>query len=277
MTLYKNGGETWVVVGASRARGIGLEFVNKLLQQPTPSQAPASQKDKDQTQQHVRVVAAVQDPSNAPRLYELLDSLDARKRCVVEECDVSNEDSLSTFAGTMQQHLDNGMVISTVVLNAGILQYPNRATEVSFSAFAQHLHTNTIGPIICAQKLLELSPLPPQKLVFISSDSGSTTNFLSYEDGFAAYAASKAALNQMLRHMAAELARSTDRRKKMATVLALHPGEVQTDMANVQLGWQVQGQITPAESVSGMMKVIAAKGVEDSGTFWCWDGRSHPW
>lgn len=41
---------------------------------------------------------------------------------------------------------------------------------------------------------------------------------------FAAYAASKAALNQALRHMAAELKRADDD----TVVLALHPGEVAT-------------------------------------------------
>lgn len=41
---------------------------------------------------------------------------------------------------------------------------------------------------------------------------------------FAAYAASKAALNQALRHMAAELKRKDDD----TIILAIHPGEVQT-------------------------------------------------
>lgn len=44
-------------------------------------------------------------------------------------------------------------------------------------------------------------------------------------------------------------------------------------MASGELGWEVKGQITPEESVSAMMGVIATRGVEDSGTFWCWDGR----
>jgi NAD(P)-dependent dehydrogenase (short-subunit alcohol dehydrogenase family) len=52
-----------------------------------------------------------------------------------------------------------------------------------------------------------MAPIKIRTLVFTSSDSGSTTNFLSYEDGFGAYSASKAALNQGLRHMAAELQR----------------------------------------------------------------------
>ncbi|KXJ86157.1 hypothetical protein Micbo1qcDRAFT_168753 [Microdochium bolleyi] len=259
--------EAWVVVGASR--GIGLEFVKQLLAQQLPS-SPATSPGG------VQVVAAVRNASKSRLLHELLESLGARDRCLIEECDVADEQSLGNFAGTMQCHVDNGLNIGTVVLNAGILQYPNRATEVSFADFAKHLHTNTIGPIICAQKLLSLSR-PPSRLVFISSDSGSTTNFLEYEDGFAAYAASKAALNQMLRHMAAELKRSSDARKKEAVILALHPGEVRTDMADVQLGWDVQGQISPSESVSGMLRVIASKETADTGTFWCWDGRSHPW
>lgn len=98
----------------------------------------------------------------------------------------------------------------------------------SFSDFALHLHTNTIGPIICARKLVNLRPeSPPCKVVFISSDSGSTTVFRDDEDGFGAYSASKAALNQMLRHMAAELTRRGGKWKDTC-VLAMHPGEVQT-------------------------------------------------
>jgi NAD(P)-dependent dehydrogenase (short-subunit alcohol dehydrogenase family) len=93
----------------------------------------------------------------------------------------------------------------------------------SFSDFALHLHTNTIGPIICAQKLLKLAA-PPPKIIFMSSDSGSTQQFLDFEDGFGAYAASKSALNQMLRHMAAELKRA----KHETVILAMHPGEVTT-------------------------------------------------
>jgi NAD(P)-dependent dehydrogenase (short-subunit alcohol dehydrogenase family) len=73
--------------------------------------------------------------------------------------------------------------------------------------------------------LLKLAPTTTIKnVVFISSDSGSTTNFRDFEDGFGAYAASKAALNQMLRHMAAELKREG----ADVLVLAMHPGEVQT-------------------------------------------------
>ena len=55
-----------------------------------------------------------------------------------------------------------------------------RATEISYSNFAHHLHTNTIGPIITAQRLLATG-LPIGTIVFMSSDSGSALNFRDFE------------------------------------------------------------------------------------------------
>ena len=77
----------------------------------------------------------------------------------------------------------------------------------------------------------------------------------------------------MLRHMAAEL----KRKNSPTTVLAMHPGEVQTDMANIEVGWEVEGIMTPKESVEGMLRVIPEKGIEESGSFWTWEGTRHPW
>jgi NAD(P)-dependent dehydrogenase (short-subunit alcohol dehydrogenase family) len=133
-------------------------------------------------------------------------------------------------------------------------------------------------------------------LVFISSDSGSTLNFRSFEDGLGAYAASKAALNQGLRHLAAELQRKRAGTGEKSVVLALHPGEVTTDMASVNLDWDVDGIISPKESIECMLKVIAEKGfggVDEGGrvsaasegrkqedgaaTFWTWEGKRYPW
>jgi NAD(P)-dependent dehydrogenase (short-subunit alcohol dehydrogenase family) len=162
--------------------------------------------------------------------------------------------------------------IDYVVINAGIMKYPNRATEMSFNDFAAHLHTNTVGPIICAQKLLQ-ADIRIKTIVFMSSDSGSAQNFRAMEDGFAAYAASKAALNQALRHMAAELKRAGN----PTTILALHPGEVKTDMANINVTWEVEGQMEPRESVAKCLDVIESRGPDDSGTFWTWEGERYPW
>ena len=151
-----------------------------------------------------------------------------------------------------------------------MLKYPNRATELSFDDFVFHMNTNTVGPIICAQRLLK-SGIPIHAIVFISSDSGSAQCFRDMEDGFAAYAASKAALNHALRHMDAELKRKGGERP---IILALHPGEVSTDMTFIEITWEVDAEVlTTEKSVAYCIKVIESKGIEDSGTFWTYENK----
>ncbi|KAJ9649419.1 hypothetical protein H2199_000194 [Coniosporium tulheliwenetii] len=238
---------TWLIVGASR--GIGLEFVKQLLLREE------------------RIIATVRETHAAHASMLWGQAGGDHGRCQMFICDVLSEASIVNFVS--QLAADPFLKIDYVVINAGVLRYPNRATELSFDEFAFHLHTNTIGPIITAQKLLQTN-IPIGTIVFMSSDSGSAQNFLEREDGFAAYSASKAALNQMLRHMAAELKRKDDD----TIILALHPGEVATDMSNINVPWQVEGIITPEQSVVAMIDVIQSKGIQHSGTFWTWQNQS---
>jgi NAD(P)-dependent dehydrogenase (short-subunit alcohol dehydrogenase family) len=76
-------GESWIIVGASR--GIGLEFVRQLLD----------------AGEHV--VAAVRNVSNAPKLHELIAAQKAEDRCIVEQCDVSNNDSITVSTSSLLQ------------------------------------------------------------------------------------------------------------------------------------------------------------------------------
>ncbi|KAG4436793.1 hypothetical protein IFR05_007727 [Cadophora sp. M221] len=320
--------QTYLIVGASR--GIGLEFTKQLLslgyiviataRSPTHSLLTSTS--------NAAPNSPTKPPSNASNLWALTGTPHGHNLTILE-CDVSDESSIKSFSEEVRKlgrkgGVLEGGVIDVVVLNAGILEYPGRVSEISFDSFTHHLRTNTIGPLITASHLLYLSsppdspspvsqpsplksPLSPthpstpihiNTLVFTSSDSGSTTNFLSFEDGFGAYAASKAALNQGLRHLSAELHRkslSDSTYQKKTVVLAVHPGEVSTDMANVAVDWEIEGIISPQESVKCMLKVIAEKGyggVDEGGvstareegkeedgaaTFWTWEGRRYPW
>ena len=54
-------------------------------------------------------------------------------------------------------------------------------------------------------------------------------------------------------------------------VLSLHPGWVQTDMGGTG------AEVTPAESVAGLLQVIDAATTAQSGSFLDWRGQSVPW
>jgi hypothetical protein len=54
-------------------------------------------------------------------------------------------------------------------------------------------------------------------------------------------------------------------------VVALHPGWVQTDLGGPH------AELTPAESVTGMLSVIDGLSTADSSRFLTWSGEEHPW
>lgn len=296
--------KTYLIVGASR--GIGLEFARQLLTQ------------------HHQVIAVVRNPQSASQLWQMTGQMNLRPgSCIIEQCDIAVSSDIDAFVGRMRLFVDRGGSIDNVILNAGILDYEKGlgALDVSFEQLERHIRVNCVGNVVLARKLLALNDLESlevrrrgqllltgldrdedqrgtvvgRQVVFISSDSGSMADFREYEDGFAAYGASKAALNMMLRHMAVELKRrgqskldemAMDWQSKIGTgkkdakvwqhevcILAMHPGEVSTDMANVELGWEVEGVITAEESVRDILRVLEGKSSKDSGTFWRWDGK----
>ncbi len=44
-------------------------------------------------------------------------------------------------------------------------------------------------------------------------------------------------------------------------------------MANIDVEWEVEGILTPQESVEKMLRVIPTKTNKDTGTFWTWEGK----
>ena len=115
--------QTWLIVGASR--GIGLEFVAQLLAQGHTVIATAR--------------APVTAPSanclgNGSQLYSLTGTPNGRNLTIME-CDISDEESIKRFSeqvrklGRRGAVLERG-VIDVVVLNAGVLVYPNRMSEM---------------------------------------------------------------------------------------------------------------------------------------------------
>lgn len=48
-------------------------------------------------------------------------------------------------------------------------------------------------------------------------------------------------------------------------------------MAKIDTTWEIEGVISPQESIRNMILVITRLCHGDTGSFWRWDGERHPW
>jgi NAD(P)-dependent dehydrogenase (short-subunit alcohol dehydrogenase family) len=91
--------------------------------------------------------------------------------------------------------------------------------------------------------------------------------------GWASYRASKAALHQIVRTCAIELARQ----RREAICVALHPGTVDTTLsAPFQRGVAAEKLFTPAYSAERLLAVIDSLTPAQSGQAFAWDGARIP-
>ena len=59
-------------------------------------------------------------------------------------------------------------------------------------------------------------------------------------------------------------------------LLELNKNQILTadsDMSNIEVPWQIDGVMTPEQSVTAMLPVIESRRIQHSGTFWTWEGR----
>ena len=153
--------------------------------------------------------------------------------------------------------------IDLLINNAGI--YGPRAGfgETDFDDWLKVLSVNTLAPLRLVERFVEHVGRSDHKLVVnVSSRMGS----ISQNSGGAyIYRSSKAALNAVAKGLAADLA------ARGITVVAVHPGWVQTDMGGAE------ADISAEESAGGLRRVIDGLTPEDSGRFLNHDGTEIPW
>ena len=223
--------KTCLVTGANR--GIGLEFARQL----------SARGDE--------VIGTARDPAKAGELRSL--------RVSVEALDIASASSVTTFA----RRLD-GRSVDLLVNNAAIGEASVEAARVSVEELERYFRTNAIGPFHVTQSLLPNLRAGKRKLV-VSLSSGLGSIEGNREGGWVAYRASKAALHQLHRTLAAELSG-----EGMIFVL-LSPGWVRTRMGGPQ------APLTPEESVRAMLKVIDRLSPRDNGKFYDQRGKEVPW
>ncbi len=123
---------------------------------------------------------------------------------------------------------------------------------------------NTIAPLKLVESLYPLlSKSKTKKIACLSSKVGSMTENTS--GGGYIYRSSKAALNSVVKSL------SNDLRGEGFTVLALHPGWVQTEMGGPN------AILSVPDSAKGLFNVIESVTLSDSGRFLNYDGTMISW
>jgi NAD(P)-dependent dehydrogenase (short-subunit alcohol dehydrogenase family) len=130
---------------------------------------------------------------------------------------------------------------------------------------------NAIGPALLMKHFLPLLPRDGKAaFATLSAKVGSIAD--NGYGGWYSYRASKAALNQLVRTAAIELAR----RRGDALCVALHPGTTDTPLSQpfAKTGLTVR---PPADSAARLLQVIDGLSAGDSGGFFNHDGTPLPW
>lgn len=154
--------------------------------------------------------------------------------------------------------------IDVLINNAGISGPSSEKVDL-FSSFdwMETFQINTIAPYMIARSLLEQIERSHLKIIANISSAYGSIQLNNRGDSYA-YRASKAALNAVTKCLAVDL------QDKGVSVFSIHPGSVRTDM-------NPGGQISPAESVQGIKKVLDSVSLKDSGSFLNYKHESLPW
>lgn len=148
---------------------------------------------------------------------------------------------------------------------------PEKAlARIDPAAMAAQFAVNAIGPALLFKHLAPLLPESgPSVFATLSARVGSIGD--NRLGGWISYRAAKAALNQIVRTAAIEIARG----RPQAVVVALHPGTVATPLTERYVGRNPT--VTPDRAASNLLAVLDRLRPADSGGFFAWDGRTIPW
>lgn len=167
--------------------------------------------------------------------------------------------------------------VGLVVVATGILHgdgvSPEKAVKaIDPASMAAVFQVNTIGPALVAKHFVPLLGRQGRSVfAALSARVGSIED--NRLGGWYAYRASKAALNQILRTLSIELART----RPEAIVVGLHPGTVASDLSRpFRPDPNAEGIFQPDTSAGHLLRVLHGLGVEDSGGVFAWDGSRIP-
>ena len=175
-------------------------------------------------------------------------------------CDSTDRSSLARLARDLA-----GKPIDVLFCNAGMFGKRKQSVgTVDYDTWAEVMRVNVFSPMACVEALVDnVAASARRQVVMMSSRMGSMGE--NAAGGEVVYRSSKAALNAVTKSLSIDLA------PRGITVVAVHPGWVQTDMGGPAAA------LTPAESVAGLADVVLGLGPAINGGFLNHDGAPIAW
>ena len=225
------------ITGANR--GIGLELTRQYL--------VAGHK----------VLASARDPSTEG-LSQLIKRFPNNLKTVV--LDVTDESNIQAVVDSLE-----GASIDLLINNAGLFHSKHEDFgSLNTDTWIEEFRVNSISPFLVTRALKSnLAKANSGVVGMISSKMGSMGD--NQSGGSYSYRSSKAALN------AVSVSLANDLSDLDISVVALHPGWVQTDMGGPN------GLIDVETSALGLKAILDNAGKAESGKFYDYSGKQLPW
>jgi len=207
----------------------------------------------------------------------IADALDARGDEVVRlsrrstpALDLTDDRSIAAAAAALAGHAPFGLVVlATGILHGDGFKPEKSLREIDGAALDLLFRTNATGPALVMRHFLPLLA-HDRRSIFASLSARVGSIGDNRIGGWVGYRASKAALNQIVRTLAIELARTNPN----AVLVALHPGTVDTALsAPFQRGAAADRLFTPAVAAAHLLGVLDRLAASDSGYCLDWAGQ----
>lgn len=229
---------TVVITGANRGLGLALA--------------------KQHLAHGATVIGGCRNPSGAGEL--------ARSGAEVLPLDTGSGESIAAF-GTAIRDRPVDVLYNNAGIDAravGAHDGARSALDITEAQFRAVMEVNVLGPLLVVQALIGNLRAAKGTIVNVSSQVGSIA--VAQQIGRdVSYNSSKAALNMLT------VKQSQVLRPEGVTVVALHPGWVRSDMGGPT------ATLDPGESAAGIVTLVNKLSIDDTGSFFQWDGSIHPW
>jgi NAD(P)-dependent dehydrogenase (short-subunit alcohol dehydrogenase family) len=214
-----------------------------------------------------RVFACCRSPANASEL-QLLAGVTSGK-LTMHRMDVNSSTEIHAVAADLVDRPIDILFNNAGVADAygsGVLEGmddPDLRTY-DMEEWLEILRTNVVGPGRVTGAFVENVAKSDRKLIVMMA-SGLSSIANTWQAGRYAYRTSKAALNMLMRGVGAWL------EPRGISVVSIAPGWTRTELGGPKAQNSVQ------EAVTGVRTVLDGLGINDTGTYWNFDGQRLPW